>query len=379
MASKVEEFLARRRQHIPIRTMAGGTAAVALSPKSRVDEERQRQKEKEAEEEEEERREEKREARLDRRMQREVERRVLMQAQLAAITGRGNGNDNGNGHGGPDVAEAIRAAMAPVVGELQALRQSQRDDALLLGIKNLTDEVKSSRSAAPAIDPSKAIEQGIENATSMLGRAKDLVAMVTPQPAAPSNTGPNGEVMLSRTQVLQQLAIEEEVALRKADLRDRMENREWEKEKVREEFKEKRERTDKMFQGLQEIAVPALGALFGERVVNEMMKRAGVTAGETVPAPSVGVPQQQQPQLVRWQCHNCGSVNAAQAGQTIVECPNCGSPGRLGPQPPQLHQHQPQPEAGPPLQVLDGGSGEEMMGGEVGDIDIGTDETGDPL
>jgi hypothetical protein len=341
--SKVRQFLAERQAAIPVREMPPGYPYAPAAPPyygddPRIRGVRSRQRDFDTEDEEEQEREEAEERRTIRRMRREAER-----AQLSRQLERLSEDDGGRRGGGSDITLAVQQAVGPLQEELRALRQASRDDAVLQGIREIAQGLKSNGTPQESSEDLalKRLDSTFGLVGSVIDRVKTMGGFGAP---ASSGEAPT----MTRAQVLQQLAIEEETALRKADLKDRLDQREWEKDRVREEAAQKRAQTETMFKGIQEIAVPALGAIFGEQVVNSMMQHAAGESNAGMLPPGGSAPSApsapQAPMLRQWQCANCGSLNASEIGRSVVTCSNCGATGGLmqGP-PPNGHSRAPVP------------------------------------
>jgi hypothetical protein len=282
-----------------------------------------------------------------RRRLRQLEARVAEARALKALDRLEGGGDDHQSNAIAQmlgqVLEGIREDRRILTETIKGFTESQQTAqvrTIQAGMERLDGrlaELLNGRSTAAQVSPIQALTA---NATEMK-QAKDALLDVfglTPAAGEGAAAGAAADVRtMSREDAMRWLSIEEEVADRRAERIERREQREWEKEQVREEFKLKRDRLDRAFGKLDQIAVPALALLLGDRVKGLLGPRGEGASAE--------VGEDGEP-MGRWQCDTCGLIQPHRLQDTEVTCTQCGQPSTLHPRaaPPQA-----------PLQVVDGG------------------------
>jgi hypothetical protein len=305
--------------------------------------------------------------RAGRRRLRQLEQRVAEARALKALE-RMNGDADPQGGA---IAQMLGQVLQEIRSDRQALTETIKgfttgqQDAQVRTLQTGMDkldarlaELLTGRTTAAAqVSPIQALTA---NATEMK-QAKDALLEVfglTPAVGEGAPGGASGDVRtMNREDAMRWLSIEEEVADRRAERIERREQRDWEKEQVRKEFDLKRDRLDRAFGKLDQIAVPALALLLGDRVKG-LFGPKGEAAAEA--DGEGGEP------MGRWQCDNCGLIQPHRLSDTEVSCTQCGQPSTLRPRdtPPSAAlqvvdggQASPPPAAPPPPEVDDGDDG----------------------
>jgi DNA-directed RNA polymerase subunit RPC12/RpoP len=252
------------------------------------------------------------------------------------------------------------SAMADVLREMNAANQQNLDrmmtllrgdaqhqsnreiDELKGMVKDLGGRLENaiSSNARPANDP---------YGTAGIVAALDVVSTVREK--LNSEPGrPVAEPGMSREQVLHQIAIEEEAEIRRAELRERREDREFAREQAQETARSKRARLASATGMVDQYAGPVLAAILGGKA-KDLLGGGSSGTGEA-PALNTSISSKKA-----YQCPECGAVNWEEPETDIATCPACGTtvhpfPQLRAPGPHQgpagePHHHHEQP-VGPP-------------------------------
>jgi rubrerythrin len=187
-----------------------------------------------------------------------------------------------------------------------ATDQSNRELQELKGlVQNLAQQIQAGATNRQSTDD----PFGVSGAMALLTASENLKQKITENlPAAAPEPGMN------REQVLRQIAIEEEAEIRRAELRERREDRDFAREEARERAGTRRARLATAAGMVEQYAGPVLGAIMGSKVKDMLTPNQN---GETELSTQVS-PRK------AYQCPECGAVNWADPAIDIATCPSCG-------------------------------------------------------
>ena len=224
------------------------------------------------------------------------------------------------------------AGMADVIREMNATNAMQFDRMLELlrgnsrqqssaelaelrgDLRALQGQIQQALSQ-PSTDPDGT--QGVMRALDLVSTIENKIRERQPEAAAPAV-----EPGMTREQVLRQIAIEEEADLRRAELKDKREDREFAREMAREGARTRRARLASAAGMVDQYAGPVLAAILGSRA----QKLLG--GGSEDP----GALRTELGTKKAYQCPDCGAVNWEEPSVEITACPACGVSVRPFPQ-----------------------------------------------
>jgi rubrerythrin len=221
--------------------------------------------------------------------------------------------DGGGGDSGvADVIREMNAANNANFDRMLTLlrgntdQQSNRElQELKTLVQNLGTQIQQVAAARQSTDD----PFGVNGAMALLTASENLKSKISENLPAPAP-----EPGMSREQVLRQIAIEEEAEIRRAELRERREDRDFAREEARERAGTRRARLATAAGMVEQYAGPVLGAIMGSKVKDMLAPNSN---GETELSTQVS-PRK------AYQCPECGAVNWADPAVDIATCPACG-------------------------------------------------------
>ena len=229
------------------------------------------------------------------------------------------------GGGDSQIAEVIREMNTTNAMQFDRMLELLRGDSRQQSSAELAELRGDLRNMQSQIQQALTQPQQDPDGTQGVMKALDLVTTIENKirERQPEASGPAVEPGMTRDQVLRQIAIEEEADLRRAELKDKREDREFAREMAREGARTRRARLASAAGMVDQYAGPVLAAILGSRA-QKLLGGGSEEGGEGLRT-ELGTKK-------AYQCPDCGAVNWEEPTVEITACPACGVSVRPFPQ-----------------------------------------------